>query len=211
MTTETMTIHEALSELKVLDKRIKKEISEAKFADFNQRCNTKINGIAINDYKTTIQAKYAKITDLIKRRTAIKKAVTNSNATTVVTIGDVSMTVAEAIEYKRSGIEFKEMLLNKVSADYNIATRNIHAINDTISDKAISYVERAYANKESVNKDVIESAKAKFIEDNSLDLIDPIGCEKIIESLSTETDTFMSKVDATLSISNALTKITVEY
>ena len=55
------------------------------------------------------------------------------------------------------------------------------------------------------------SAKAKFIEDNSLDLIDPIGCEKIIESLSTETDTFMSKVDATLSISNALTKITVEY
>lgn len=211
MTKETMTIHEALSELKVLDKRIKKEISEAKFADFNQHCNTKINGVAISDYKSTIQAKYAKITDLIKRRTAIKKAITNSNATTVVTIGDTTMTVAEAIEYKRSGIEFKEMLLNKVSADYNIATRNIHATNDTISDKAISYVERAYANKESVNKDVIESAKAKFIEDNSLDLIDPIGCEKIIESLSVETDTFMSKVDATLSISNALTKITVEY
>lgn len=211
MTTETMTIHEALSELKVLDKRIKKEISEAKFADFNQHCNTKINGVAISDYKAAIQAKFMKITDLIKRRTAIKKAITNSNATTIVTIGDVSMTVAEAIEYKRSGIEFKEMLLNKVSADYNIATKNIHAINGTISDKAISYVERAYANKESVNKDVIESAKAKFIEDNSLDLIDPIGCEKTIEILSTETDTFMSKVDATLSISNALTKITIEY
>ena len=211
MTTETMTIHEALSELKVLDKRIKKEISEAKFADFNQHCNTKINGVAISDYKAAIQAKFMKITDLIKRRTAIKKAITNSNATTIVTIGDVSMTVAEAIEYKRSGIEFKEMLLNKVSADYNIAIGNIHAINDTISDKAISYVERAYSNKESVNKDVIESAKAKFIEDNSLDLIDPIGCEKTIEILSTETDTFMSKVDATLSISNALTKITIEY
>ena len=211
MTTEIMTIHEALSELKVLDKRIKKEISEAKFADYNQHCNTKINGVTIADYTATIQAKYTKIVDLIKRRTAIKKAITNSNATTIVTIGNVSMTVAEAIEYKRTGIEFKEMLLNKVSSDYNIATKNIHLVNDNISDKAINYVERAYANKEAVNKDVIENAKAKFIEDNSVDLIDPIGCEKIIESLSTETDTFMSKVDATLSISNALTKITIEY
>ena len=211
MTTERMTIHEALSELKVLDKRIKQEIAATTFSTSNLHCNAKIYGVSIEEYKNAVKSKYDKITDLIKRRTAIKKAITNSNAITVVIIGDVTMTVAEAIEYKRSGIEFKKVLLEKVTKDYNTALLTTMTKNDSLLDRATDYIERVYSNKETISKEVIESSKEKFIADNTYDMIDPINSDKVIEKLSAEIDTFMSKVDSTLSVSNALTKIDIEY
>jgi hypothetical protein len=206
-----MTIHEALSELKVLDKRIKQEIAATTFSTSNLHCNAKIYGVSIEEYKNAVKSKYDKITDLIKRRTAIKKAITNSNAVTVVTIGDVSMTVAEAIEYKRSGIEFKRVLLEKVSKDYNTASLTTMTRNESLTDRATDNIERTYGNKENVNKEALESAREKFIADNTYDMVDPIDSVKIMEKLSDEIDNFMSKVDSTLSVSNALTKIDIEY
>lgn len=211
MTTERMTIHEALSELKVLDKRIKQEIAVTTFSTSNLHCNAKIYGVSIEEYKNAVRSKYDKITDLIKRRTAIKKAITNSNAVTVVTIGDVSMTVAEAIEYKRSGIEFKRVLLEKISKDYNTASLTTMTRNESLTDRATDNIERTYGNKENVNKEALESAREKFIADNTYDMVDPIDSVKIMEKLSDEIDNFMSKVDSTLSVSNALTKIDIEY
>lgn len=211
MTTERMTIHEALSELKVLDKRIKQEIAATTFSTSNLHCNAKIYGVSIEEYKNAVKSKYDKITDLIKRRTAIKKAITNSNAVTVVTIGEKSMTVAEAIEYKRSGIEFKRVLLEKVSKDYNIASLTTMTKNESLTDRATDNIERTYGNKENVNKEALESAREKFIADNTYDMVDPIDSVKIMEKLSDEIDNFMSKVDSTLSVSNALTKIDIEY
>ena len=211
MTTERMTIHEALSELKVLDKRIKQEIAATTFSTSNLHCNAKIYGVSIEEYKNAVKSKYDKITDLIKRRTAIKKAITNSNAVTVVTIGDVSMTVAEAIEYKRSGIEFERVLLEKVSKDYNTASLTTMTRNESLTDRATDNIERTYGNKENVNKEALESAREKFIADNTYDMVDPIDSVKIMEKLSDEIDNFMSKVDSTLSVSNALTKIDIEY
>ena len=211
MTTERMTIHEALSELKVLDKRIKQEIAATTFSTSNLHCNAKIYGVSIEEYKNAVKSKYDKITDLIKRRTAIKKAITNSNAVTVVTIGDVSMTVAEAIEYKRSGIEFKRVLLEKISKDYNTASLTTMTRNESLTDRATDNIERTYGNKENVNKEALESAREKFIADNTYDMVDPIDSVKIMEKLSDEIDNFMSKVDSTLSVSNALTKIDIEY
>jgi hypothetical protein len=211
MTTERMTIHEALSELKVLDKRIKQEIAATTFSTSNLHCNAKIYGVSIEEYKNAVKSKYDKITDLIKRRTAIKKAITNSNAVTVVTIGEMSMTVAEAIEYKRSGIEFKRVLLEKVSKDYNTASLTTMTRNESLTDRATDNIERTYGNKENVNKEALESAREKFIADNTYDMVDPIDSVKIMEKLSDEIDNFMSKVDSTLSVSNALTKIDIEY
>lgn len=211
MTTERMTIHEALSELKVLDKRIKQEIAATTFSTSNLHCNAKIYGVSIEEYKNAVKSKYDKITDLIKRRTAIKKAITNSNAITVVTIGEMSMTVAEAIEYKRSGIEFKRVLLEKVSKDYNTASLTTMTRNESLTDRATDNIERTYGNKENVNKEALESAREKFIADNTYDMVDPIDSVKIMEKLSDEIDNFMSKVDSTLSVSNALTKIDIEY
>ena len=213
MTTETMTIHEALAELKVIGNRINKEINSAKFVTTNKHSNTKIDGKSIADYSNNVKSQYQRITDLIKRRTAIKRAVVLSNATTKVNINDMEMTVAEAIEYKNSGIEYKFNLLDSFTTNYNASISMIKSSNgEKLEERANDYVQKLYGNKDgSVDNTVIESAKKNYIESNTLDLIDPIGAEKIISELNDEIDGFTSKVDAALSISNAITTIEISY
>lgn len=60
MTTETMTVHEALSELKMLNKRIPKEENLATFVQINKHSNSKIAGMVISEYEAGIKAEYQK-------------------------------------------------------------------------------------------------------------------------------------------------------
>lgn len=210
--TETMTVHEALSELKVLGSRIEKEIGSCTFCITNKHSNTKINGKTIKDYTSDVVSRYQKITDLIKRRTAIKKAVVKSNAITEITIGNETMTVAEAIEYRNVGISFIEDLMNSISNDYNIAMTNLRNANgDVLEGKANAYINGIYGSKDSADNTAIEKTRKSYIEENTLDFIDPIGVEKAIQELYDRIDMFNSKVDSALSVSNARTEITINY
>ena len=67
MTTETMTIHKALSELKVIGARIDKTISQGVYCKANKHSNDKINGVSVDEFKTQIQASWNKANDLISR------------------------------------------------------------------------------------------------------------------------------------------------
>jgi len=87
MTTETMNIHQALVELKTLDKRIESAIKEGEWVVANKHTNTKIGGVDLKEYMEAIKARHQKVTDLISRVEAIKRAVVNSNAVTKVRIG----------------------------------------------------------------------------------------------------------------------------
>ena len=98
MTTEKMTVHKALCELKTLDSRIQKCMQQNPFVFANKHANSKVAGVSVGDYCKEVQASYQSANDLIARRDAIKRAVTLSNATVKVTIGGKEYTVAEAIE-----------------------------------------------------------------------------------------------------------------
>lgn len=213
MTKEKMTVHEGLSTLKTLNKRIAKEINACVFVVGNKHSNSKINGKTIDEYKSEIKSQYQTVTDLIKRREALKRAITLSNATTAVTIADKAMTVAEAIEYKNTGIEFKQQLLDAITEQYTKTKYHVDANNGvTLEDKADNYVQRMFGNKESgVDNTVISQAKQQYIDNNTLDIIDPLNVSKIMQELQDEIDLFKSKVDSALSTSNALTMIEFEY
>lgn len=212
MTTETMTVHEALSELKMLNKRIPKEENSATFVQINKHSNSKIAGMAISEYEASIKAEYQKIRDLIKRRTALKRAITQSNAVTTVEIGGEKMSVAEAIEYKVYGIDHIERLLQVITSQYQQCKIAIERSNgDNLEEKANDYVARLFGNKDNTDREAIEQSKRTYIENNTLDLINPLGAEKVVEQLNDEIARFTSKVDSVLSVSNALTTITINY
>ena len=97
-TKEQMTVHKALAELKIIDSRIENAISGGTYVVANKHSNTKIHGVTIDEFKTQMKSDFQKVTDLIARRNAIKRAVVASNATTKVKVGNVEYTVAEAIE-----------------------------------------------------------------------------------------------------------------
>lgn len=50
-----------------------------------------------------------------------------------------------------------------------------------------------------------------YIKANTMTLLDPLGIETKIEELDDMINTFLPEVDAALSVSNAVTTITIEY
>lgn len=213
MMTETMTIHKGLAELKILDGRIKKEIQNGLYCAANKHSNEKINGIPIEDFRKTVQGTYDKVTDLINRRKAIKKAIVLSNAKTTVKIADVEYTVAEAIEMKNHGIEFEALLINTMDRQYQQAQAEVNRQNgNNLEERADQYVTAIYGQKEGKTATAdIEKVRKDFLESNSYEIIDPINVPKKLETLKKKIDDFMAEVDSALSVSNALTEITIEY
>lgn len=213
MTREKMTIHKALAELKIMDTRIQGAINDVTYCLANKHSNEKINGVTIDECKKNIQSGYDKVNDLIKRRKALKRAVVLSNAVTKVDINGEEYTVAEAIELRNHGIEYEKLLEKSMKNDYQRAMITIKNENGAdLEARANKHVEAIYGNKENkVNTADMEKVKADFINANQYELIDPINVLEKLDTLESFINDFMSEVDATLSVSNALTEIEIEY
>lgn len=205
-----MTIHEALSELKVIGDRINTAINHT-FVASNKHTNKKINGMTIEEFTNDIQSAYQKVNDLIKRRNAIKKAVVLSNAVTKIEINGLEMTVAEAIEMNNSGIEYKEQLLSQLSRQLSLCNKSVNDNNIKAENAADKFVTDTFGNKDNTNAAEIEIARKSYIEAQSYELINPLNLQKEIENLNDEISKFKTKVDSALSVSNAVTTINIDY
>lgn len=212
MTTEKMTIHKALAELKILDSRIMNAIPSGTYCIANKHSNTKVHGVPLEEFKQTMQGGYDKVADLIRRRNAIKRAVVLSNASTHVTVGDVDYTVAEAIEMKNHGIALEQTFYQELKKQYANAQKQIDKNNgEGLEERAEQYVIGLYGSKDKTNTDDFKKAKQDFIESQTYDLVDPLKIHDKIEYLEEKIATFNSEVDAALSVSNATTNIEVSY
>ena len=213
MTTETMTVHKALAELKLLDARILKAIKESTFCVPKKHSSDEVNGISVDEFEKQMQGGYDKATELIKRRKAIKKAVVLSNAVTKVRIANEEYTVCEAIEMKNHGITFDTALLNEMQMSYNDFQALIERQNgESLEQKAEEYIKAVYGQSESkTNPKQVEEARALFIKNHSYEMVDPLCIVDKMSELDKKINDFMSEVDAALSVSNAITEITIEY
>lgn len=213
MVSEKMTVHKALAERKTLESRINSLISTSRFINVNKHSNEKIEGLPIEDYKKTLQGAWDKATDLIKRQEAINRAVTLSNAVTKVEIGEDEYTVAEAIWMKNHGMEFYQLLKRRIEMQHAQVVSTLAEKNGKeLEERAEKYVTSVYGDKESkTSTDNIEKLRRDFVANQSYDLIDPIKAQEKIEWIEKKINGFMVEIDAALSVSNAVTEITIEY
>ena len=213
MTTEKMTVHKALCELKTLDARIQKSIQQGTFVFANKHSNNKVAGVSINTYSEEIRAAYQSAKDLIARRDAIKRAVTLSNATVKVTIGGKEYTVAEAIEMKNHGIPLMQSLLKKLERDNRAARNDANQNNgEMLEMRADEYIKSLYGNTDMKNAgDDILKVRKEFIDAQTYEIVDPISIKGEMERLEKEINGFMVDIDSALSVSNAVTEIEIEY
>ena len=207
-TTQTMSIHRALSELKTLKDRIPKAIQEADFIATDRKSAQKINGLSIEDYEKTIQAGFDKAVSLIERRNELKDAIVQSNAITEVVVAGETMTVAKAIE-RKSSIVYEEKLLSMMVAKRRMAINRLSMENDTLPSRLEDYLTAILGNKEHAKKEEVELHTKSFMERNEYVLIDPLNLDKRIEEWEERISSFKAEVDAVLSESNAITKITI--
>ena len=213
MTTESMTIHQALVELKTLENRITAEIRSVVYVVANKHGNTKIEGIPVKEYSQNVTSHYQKVRDLMRRREAIKRGVVLSNAQTTVVVAGKTYTVAEAIEMKNHGLEGMNLLLMKLTNDYTTAKRTADNANgDTLERRADDHIKNLFGNSDMKGaSEEVRNAREEFIKNQTMELVDPISIQKEIEKLSEEIVNFRMEVDSALSVSNALTTITIEY
>jgi len=213
VTTEKMSVHKALCELKTLDSRIQKSIQQAVFVFANKHANTKISGVPVGEYSAEVKAAYQSVKDLIARRDAIKRAVTLSNAAVKVVIGGKEYTVAEAIEMKNHGISHLQLLLRKLETDNQRARRESDNNNgEALEDRADEYVKSLYGNVDMKGaSEEIKKVRTDFIAAQTMEIVDPIGIRAEMERLEKEINDFTVEIDSALSVSNALTELTIEY
>lgn len=216
-TKEQMTVHKALAELKVIDSRINNAIRSGTFVVANKHSNDKIHGVTINEFKNSMKSDFQKVSDLIARRNAIKKAVVASNAVTKVKVGDTEYTVATAIEMKNHGMEFKNTFKKCLESQYAVAKNELDKNSGgPLEKRAENYVlsviqAQPKDSKMAVDSEAMKNLRAQYIKDNTYDIIDPIGVKDAIEQLDNEISSFITEVDAALSVSNALTVLDIEY
>lgn len=207
---EKMSVHRGLAELKLLDSRIDKAIGEGVYCKHNKRSNTKINGMTIKEYEDkVIRASVDKVNSLIERRGKIKSAIVKSNAITEIEVAGIKMPVAVAIDRKNS-IEHERQYLYELKHQYSRTINTIEKNNSTLTNRADEQINLLYSNKDNVDPNKIKILRDDYIEENTFDLIDPVGIKGLLDKLEKDIEDFETEIDFKLSESNALTMIEIE-
>jgi hypothetical protein len=209
MEKRTMTIHRALSELKLIDSKINKQISEIVPTGITQKGKLVNGHIKEDDFAKSAQSKFDSVNDLIKTKTSLKSAIVKANAETTVKIGDKTMTIADAINFK-AVISYKKSLVDVLKARYNQSVALLNTNNDKV-EKNLQAILEAALGKENVktSKEDVDAVAKPFLEANQYLLVDPLKVADVIESIEKEVSEFEAEVDAALSEVNAITTIEI--
>lgn len=200
-----ISINRALSELKLLTKKITDKTERLQVSASVQKVSQVDSSQFINDSAAGIQS----VRDLIKRRNTVKSAIVMSNAATTVTIAKETMTVAEAIERKTS-IEFDKALNRRMREQHYGNKSNVEKHNDQCRTKADKQAEAALGASTEGDKGLQYKAIFDAYYDlNKADLLSPENIEKDIEDDQDKIDEFEAEVDFILSESNTKTMIEV--
>lgn len=205
-----ITLHRALTELKTIDERIAKSIQNTLFIGSKKGEKGLVNqNTTETDFEKETKSKMSSITDLIDRKTKVKSAIVNANATTIVKINGNEMTIAEAIVNK-AFISNKKVLVQAMKSRLREVESYVNSMNDKVEHNAINLAQAALQ-KDNVkigDNDAVNITQP-YIEVNSNHLVDPLNLKKQIEWLEEEILDFETEVDASLSEVNATTFIEI--
>ena len=204
-----MLVTQALNELKLLDGRINRAISNGTYVAAAKLSETKVSStVTKEDFIVDAKSSLQSVKDLIERRKKIKAAVVISNANTFVDISGVTMTVADAIERKDS-IEYDNEILRTLKNQFSNAVATVGQKNMNMELQIDRIVESSFGkdSRQKINSEDYEAIAKPYRTNNEYGLVDPLGIEKLIAQMEEAIQGFISNVDAALQISNCTTYI----
>lgn len=216
MTTETMNMHKALVERKILPDRIYKLQRECEFIKAVKNNSKKIGGKTVHEFENEMKANRQKLFDLMNRLNALEDAIIKSNGITTLTIDGETMTVAEAINRKNKRVGRLKTWRDILIMQYHdaMSTYDMHS-GDVLEDDANEYVQRILRSQggtaEKSDEKFIKALHDSYIENNEFVLVDPIDAKDTIAALDEEIAVLESEYDAALSVSNATTVVEFSY
>lgn len=207
----TISITQALNELKLYDSKINKSLNTA-FVGTAKKSSAKINAVDKDDFAKRAKSDYQSIVDLISNRNKLKSAIVKSNADTIVEINGKKMSRAEAIERKTS-IIYDRSLLTTLQSQYVSATSKMNEENRKV-DTAVQMLLNSLVGKDS-NKAITEESQnaieKPYRENNEFELVDPLNIYEKVQMLQDDISGFEANVDTVLAISNATTFVELDF
>jgi hypothetical protein len=213
MTTENISLTRALAEVGTLDDRITKAIAAARFVGVVAGKEGKPTDRQFRDrgeLESRIKADVQSIDALIARRAAIKAAITKANVLTSVTIVGREMTIAEAVELKRS-MAVQERLLLTMKSSVQRGVQEIVALAKALDEKIATLVQHSFQNVSKPTPEQFESVSKPQVDQFGPDLLDPLDVKTRIEKLERHIEDVKLNLDFALSEVNAKTEITISY
>ncbi|ARO21420.1 hypothetical protein PDK03_07485 [Bacillus cereus group sp. TH204-1LC] len=204
-----LSLHRALAELKMLNKRILSSINDKQYVTY-QIGEEKPKGYqSTKEFEELAAAGYQSVTDLIKRRNEIKSKLILANATTKVNIAGVEMTIAEAID-QQEFIEYKQSLLNELKRQLAVVNQKMEIEKQQMENRLDKRLEADLGSKDRKNHAAeVEEITENFLKRYNPKVVDPIEIRKEIEKLETEINAFLIEVDSVKSEANATTFIEI--
>jgi len=179
---ESISIHGALAELKLTDSKIEKRIGLLDPVGVYQ-AGRKVNNITIQkDFESKAASDFQSINDLIDRRSRIKSAIVKANATTQVTVGNKTMLIADAINFK-SAIVFKRNLITRLRYGYNGALAKVNSSNADLQAHIKKNQEAEVSKDGDTNSDILKELNDKILSVSELHLCDPLNANEKIDSI----------------------------
>jgi len=217
---EKLLITQALDERDLLVKKIADKIAKASFVDSIRNNEETVRAARVDKEAFTRQAQSAfqQIQDLIARFQKIDAAIVASNARTIVKTSYGEFTVAAAISLRGrlrgTGVfderaDFEGALLQKMENEYQAQIQNIEAKNrqldGTAENMRLSILGRDSKSKDEKPLEVVEA----YVRENTTVLVDPLGLQKLLESLKEKRENLLRELDTQIKVSNATTFIEI--
>lgn len=209
-----ISITRALAELKRLDDRLNRMTTDQSIfvsVAVGQGDKQKVLGVSdtVQNVVSQIQSNRDRVNSMIEQRAKIKAAVVASNAATKVKLGSREMTVAEAIELKKS-IDVRRNILATYRRQVTQANALVAKQNAALEVQIETNLATIYGNeKGKVDASMFEAIAKPQREQKEASLIDPIKINDLIKSLEEDISLVETELDFSLSEINAKTEIEV--
>lgn len=207
---ERLSLHRALAELKLIDKKLDKHFEQSKFIG----CHFKGSAIIETNktaeaFEQDAKAAYQSYKDLIERKIKIKSGILKANSVATIVLDGKTLTIAEAIAMKENVGFYEKMIMTLRMQLANVLRRKEQGREQI--DRTVNQIAVAMFGKDAVNAPANQIAEIRTQAElqNGVNIVDPISVEKQIEEISATRDAITSKLDYLLSEVNATTFIEV--
>ena len=205
----SITIHRALSELKLINKRIASGLTQQVIGS-KVKIDAEVLGMTAVDFEAKLVGNLQSVRKLIENKSKLKAAIEKSNAETLVKINGKEMTVTEALTIKNHTLKDLNDLYTTLKRLHFSFNDNVNRLNTDIKAKADQYALSMFQGVSSISPEKVANVKSEYITSREYEVVDPNKLPEVIETIEKEIDGFTNEIDYVLSESNAKATITIE-
>lgn len=211
MSKVSMTLYEALSKKKVLEKQVQ-VLKTYRLADIKKtNSDESLSGENIEDVKKAIQAGYDKSVAVFNNYVELKAAINEANARITVTIAGHNYTIANAIIRQRM-LDDEERLYNNMLSNISLLENDIEKHNKKyLSPEEISAYIKNVLGDSKKDENLITNIKDDYIKSRQIELYDPLKTKEIAERKLEEIAMFREQIHYALTQANCNNSIDVEF